>query len=512
MSKTISKTSFEARDLALKGGYYVADAVMATLGTFGTNALLENGNKITNDGYLISNQIIPTIENEFERQGARIAQTASQKTNDEVGDATTTAWGLWKAIVKEAIRFLPNEKSIKAKKTPSEVRKWIEDSKNEVLEKLEKSATPITSKEELIKSAMVSVEDKEIAEILGSMQWELGVEGRIIAEEVDEDKSSIKKVEGIRIDNGFSVPAMVNNQFEQSLQVEKVEFGKIPILLTNYVIGKEEMLKLNESIFKTLISQKKGAIVIIARAWNAEAIKMCQESTAARFRIFPINAPYTNQKEVFKDIEAVVGGRYIDNEESSFDDIYITDVGFIEKLKATQFNAVITGTHTEASEIRTLNRVKKLKEKLIGEKSDFYKAMIETRIAQLTNGFAILEVGGITIVDRQRLKDKCDDAVKAVRLALKGGTVKGAGLAFKEISDELPETNILKRPLTCIHDQIISSAPDDFVIPDWVRDPYLVLKSALENAADVASAMASVTTVVASANPKECYCSKNQNE
>ncbi len=227
------------------------------------------------------------------------------------------------------------------------------------------------------------------------------------------------------------------------------------------------------------------------------------------FAIYPVNAPYTNQKQVMKDIEAVVGGRYIDTEETRIEDVYITDVGYCERFEARISDALVTGTENSQATIRVEKRVDFLKDSLKGEKSDFYKKMIESRIAQLSNGFAILKVGAPSVLERNRLKDKCDDAVNSVRNAFKGGTVKGAGQAFKEISDNLTEDNILKRPLTCLYDQILKTAPEGYEIPEWVQDPYISLKSALKHSCDVAGTMASLNVVEATANKKECKCDGN---
>lgn len=506
MSK-ISIIGLKARDKALEGADYIAEAVKSTLGPFGLNAMMQKGNKITNDGHLISVELVETIKNEFARQGARIAQEASSKTNDKVGDATTTAWVLWQSIVKEAIRYLPNEKSLIAKKTPAAIKKWIEESKNEVITKLESKVDLVTSKEALIKSALVSVEDENIAEKLGSMQWDLGAEGIIIAEEVNDPVSSIERVEGIRLDNGFGTSHVVTNAEKQSLELDEIS-----VLLTNYTIDTSDLQKFNTPIFTPLIAQKKLGIVIIARAFTSDAIKMCMESLKTGFAIFPVNAPYVNQTQIMHDIETVVGGRYIDVEESRLEDIHINDIGFAKRLVARSYDAIITGVKDKDSEKRILKRATELQKKLIGSQSDFEKKMIESRIAQLSNGFAILKVGAQTIVERQRLKDKCDDAVSAVRLALKGGTVKGAGLAFKEISEELSEDNILKRPLLSINAQIMASAPTDWIIEDWVRDPFLVLKCALENACDSAGTSATTNIVIANENPLKCNCKQSNDE
>lgn len=495
---TINVIGLEARNKAIKGMSYVASAVKSTIGPHGLNFLLEKSNAITNDGITIANALCPTIKDEFERRGALVANEASSKTNDMVGDATSTAWALTDAIIKEAVRFLPNDKSLIAKKTPAEIAQMIVTSKTTVLTALEEMVKPIESEDELVKSALVSVEDLIIAQLLGSMQWELGAEGHIIAEEVNDIESSIEKVSGIRLDNGFGGSHLITNPEKQSLEVNDVS-----ILLTNYTIGAEELIALKTSIITPLVNQKKIGLIIVARAFTSDAIKMCQESAMAGFALFPINAPYTNQREVMKDIESVVGGRYIDTEDSALSDIYITDIGYCKRLEARQFDAVVTGVEDGKALERKTKRIELLTKSLIGEKSDFMKKMIEDRIAQLSNGFAILKVGSQSITNRKRLKDKCDDAVNAIRLALKGGTVKGAGQAFKDISETLEDDNILKRPLTVVFDQIMSSAPDGFVIEEWVRDPYIVLKTALTNACETAAVFSSVNGIVVIKDRKE---------
>jgi len=499
----ISITGIEARKKAIKGMSYVGDAVKSTIGPFGLNFLLEKGNKNTNDGYIIASELCPTIKDEYERRGALVAHEASSRTNEEVGDMTSGAWALTTEITKAVSRLLPDENRIKALKTPAEIKKMLETSKNEVISILEQSAKPITDKETLIKSALVSVEDEEIAEMLGSTQWELGPEGVIIAEEVNDTESSIEIVKGIRLDNGFASSQVVTNPEKNSLEVSDV-----PVLLTNYTIGKDELLALKKSVFDQLVAQKKWGIVIIARAFTSDAIQLCMDTTRAGFAIFPVNAAYTDQTQIMKDIEAVVGGRYIDTEESRLDEIYISDIGFAKRFVAQQFSSVITGIDDDQSKVRVEKRLEFLKSKLTGEKSDFYKKLLEQRIAQLTTGFGILKVGSHSANDRKRLKDKCDDAVQSVRLALKGGTVKGGGLALKEISEMMTDDNILKRPLTCIYDQIISSAPEGFEIEDWVRDPFLTVKSALTHACATAGTFANTNGIITTKNKKECNCNE----
>jgi len=501
MSKKISIGGVEARDEAIKGLELISQRVRESIGPFGLNHLSEKGNKISNDGAFIAQMLLPTVENEFQRRGATVVNENVNKINDEIGDFSSTSWAMHEAVIKEAIRYLPKKGTIKAKKNPAEIAQMLETSKKEVIAELEKMSVPVASKEELIKCALVSVEDPKVAELLGTMQWELGKDGRIIAEEVNDTECSIEKVRGIKLDNGFGATHLITNPEKGSLEINQV-----PILLTNYTIGVPELDLFKETVLKPLISQKKLGLVLIARAFTADAIKKCQETAQAGFTIFPINAPYTDQREVMRDIEAVVGGRYIDNEETSLEDIIISDVGFCERLEARQMDGLVTGTDNEQAQARVAKRVEVLKKKVSGSQSDFEKRMLEERIAQLTNGFAILKVGSRSVTDRKRLKDKCDDAVNTVRNALKEGTVRGAGLALKEISDKMEEGNILKRPLLCIHEQIVSTAPEDFEVPEWVRDATYSLKVVLERTCAFVPSFISINSIDTTANPKECKC------
>ncbi len=493
----INTTGLESRDLNLKGAKYVAKSIKSTIGPYGGNFFLEKGNKSTNDGYLIGNEIIPSIKNEFERRGATIAGGAAAKTNEQYGDFTSGTWALTDSITDEALRYLPSEKTLVAKKTPAEIKRMIEISKENVIAKLKEMATPITDAETLVKSALVSVEDEEIAKLLGETQFKLGSEGVILAEEVNDTVSSIEIVKGIRLDNGLGTQSIVTNPEKGTL-----ELYDCATILTNYTIGIEELQAMKSTIIMPLIGKKQPKLAIIARAFTSDAIKLCIESGQSGFMMFPINAPYTDQQEVMKDLEAVLGGRYIDSEEAKLEDLYITDVGYAKSLVARRFDAIITGVDDDQATIRMEKRVEVLKAKLKGEESDFMKKLLESRIAQFTNGFAILKVGSSIVEERKRLKDKCDDAVNAVRFALKGGTVPGAGIAFKIISDELEDTDILKRPIRVIYEQIMSSAPEGFEVESWVRDPYLILAGGLDNACVTASLMCNNVGSVVEENPK----------
>lgn len=486
------KKGIEARDALIKGADFLGDCVRSTLGPNGQNFAIEKGNKVTNDGVTVAREI--ELKDEIEHRGVCLLKEAAIKTNDIVGDGTTTAIVLAQAITREAVRSLGKE-GVVGKKTPAEILKQIERERTEITEKLVSMATEIKTEEELINSAIVSVEDRELGKLIGEAQWKIGKEGVLIAEEVNERECSVEYVTGLRLDNGFGTSSVINNQEKQSLDVENAS-----VILTNFTFDNLLGIKpLLEQLNKTGVRD----ILLFGRAFSSNAVLSCMENIKNGFRIFPINAPYVDQAEVMKDLAAVLGGTFYHQEERELSDIQISDLGFAEKFIGKRYDAVIAGKADEKSQERISNRLKELEDKSAGSGSQFEKKGLRERIAQLKNGFAIIKIGAVSETERKYKKDKADDAVNAVRVALQEGTVPGAGLAFKTISESLSSDYILKKPLLSIYEQIVSSSPKDFVIEDWVRDPVKVLRVALENAASVAGTLATAGGAIAWENERD---------
>lgn len=482
----------EARKRVKEGIDKGVDAIKHTMGPFGTNGLIEKGSRITNDGQTLLKEI--TLEDEIENLGLTKLKEAVAKSNDQVGDGSTTIATLVQAILKESGRLLGNEKTVSGRMTTADFTNKLKAERDEVITKLTEQATPIASEEELVNSAIVSVEDRELGELIGRTQWELGENGYLLAEEVPETVVSVERVHGVRIDNGLGATHVMNNLEKQMLEVDNV-----PVILTDHTIQSLEPLM---PIFEQIANLKKvRKVALVARAFSNEAIQQVGENIKVGFEIYPINAPFTDSREVMLDLASVLGGQFLDHEIHSLEDMQLSDIGFAEKIRARRYDAVFTGKHDAASD-KVQTRIEKLKEQLKGSGSDFEKKALTSRIAQLEHGFAVVKVGAESETERKRVFDKVEDAVNAVRAALQEGTVKGAGLAFKEIADELPDDYILKRPLLAIHEQILSNAPVDFVIEDWVRDPVKVLKVALEQAVSVAGNLATVYSVTVTKKQK----------
>lgn len=491
MSRKIIKVGLEARTELAKGAKQLADAVGSTLGPFGSNFFLEKNERPTNDGVSIAREF--RLNDEIQNMGVKAIRESAIKTVAEVGDGTTSVIVFANSVYETLSKSLGKE-GVMASKKPSELKRQLMQEKKEVIEKLKALATPIETVEDLINSATVSVEDPDMGRLIGEAQWKLGKEGYLLAEETAERVSSVEITKGIRIDNGFGTSQIVTNQEKQILEVEDSK-----VILTSFSIKDladwQKVVKVCDLIWRQGKTDPKAEvrmapITIIARAWTDETINYCLQNINKGAKIYPLSAPYVNMQERFKDLQAVLGGRFIDSESSDLEDLQLSDVGFAKKVVARRYDAIITGIDDEKTTERISKRAEDLQAAFNGSESDFEKKQLTERIAQLTNGFGVIKVGSPSDMERKRLFDKCEDAVNAVRVAFRDGTVRGAGLAFKEISDSLPDTYLLKRPLRSIYEQVMFNAPSDFVIEDYVRDPLAVMLSILENGCDSASALA----------------------
>lgn len=494
MIRRIIKTGVEARQALAEGARKMAEGVGQTLGPWGQNFFLDKKNAITNDGVTVAREL--QFEDEVENRGAAAIREAAIKTVEEVGDGTTTAILLANEIYKEAARYLPKE-GVAGKKTAAEIVRQIEKERSEIDALLVEMATPIETEEQLIQSAIVSTEDPELGKLIAETQWKLGKDAYLLAEETAERQSSSEIVEGIRIDNGFGTSQLINDQERQELKVEDAK-----VLLTSWSIKTakdwEKLLKIYDQVFKA----GNQRLVVIARAWTDECIQFALRNIQQGASIYPLNAPYVDMQEKFKDLAAVTGATFYDSENSILEDINLSGLGFSPKIIGRRYDAIITGTNDGITNERIAKRVEELEAKRTGSKSDFEKEGLASRIAQLKNGFGIIKVGSPSDMERKRLYDKAEDAVHAVRAAYQEGTVPGAGLAYLQISDDLPEGYLLKRPIRIVYEQIMSSAPEGFEIKLEVRDPVKVLRVALEKACAVAASFSTAAGVVTQEFPK----------
>lgn len=481
-----SENPTEAQDKISSGIDMIANAVKITLGPYGKNVLLEKGLKATNDGISIAKEV--QSNDEIEDLSLRIIREASIKTNEEAGDGTTTAITVAQAAYKEFIRLLPG-KALAGQKSVMQLRKEVKDGIDFIIGELKKIAVEVKSDKELIEVARVSSEDEVLSELIGKMQYDLGKDGTLLVEETNDTEDSIEKIVGIRIDNGFGTSLIMNNKEKQRMEAKNVK-----VLMMNYTL--EDLLPV-KSTLEALHEKGYKDVVIIARAFTDNAILACMENHKNGFRVYPINAPYVNQGEVMRDLEAVLGGKYFDQEEIAIQSMTIADAGTAKKVVAERFSAIFTGDDNKETKERIEARVKILKDTHKGEKSTFMEKNINSRISQLTDGFALVKVGSTSETDRKYKMDKAEDAVNTVKSAMQEGTVVGAGLAYKAISEKLEKGHILKNILLAPYEQIMRNAGEEFVVEDWVRNSVKVERIAFEKGCQVAINLATAGGAVA---------------
>lgn len=488
MKQKVVLVGTAAREKLLKGANFGADAVKSTLGPYGQNAVsgLQGQIKITNDGKTIAHEI--QLEDEIENLGWRVLKEAALKVDEEVGDGTTTAITLAQSTLTEGNKYLKKEGSFVGKMSAVALSKKIGEETKEVIEKLALMATPVTTRDQLIEVARVSVEDVTLAELIGGTQWDLGKDGTIVPEESNNTTDSVEPIRGVRIDNGFGTSLILNNLAKGTFEVKNTR-----IILTNYEINGENPLKPLQKVLTELAEAGIQEVVIVARAFSPLAIQQCMESYKSGFHISPMNAPYTDQGQVMRDLEAVTGARYIDQEQSTLESLELKDAGFAEHITASHFSAVITGKRNDqVLEARIATRIEELEKSLQASESPFEKRNISARLSQLKNGFALLKVGANSVAERKYKFDKVQDAVNATKLSLQEGTVPGGGQALKTISEDLPDDYILKPVLLAPYKQIMKNAGGTIEIPEWVRDPVKVVKVALIKATSVAAQLSTV--------------------
>lgn len=474
----------------MKGAALLADAVKLTLGPFSQHAAIEKNDEIIDDGVTVAREIVSGgIHDEIEQRGARMLLEVATKTEEIAGDGTTTAIILGNNITKEASKLLSDGKTFVGKKTSSEVVQMIEKEREEVTKKLIDMAEKVISEEQLISSTQVSASDEILGYLIGEAQWELGPDGIILAEESAEKSMDVVRIHGIRTDNGFGTPALITNPEKQSLEVDESR-----ILLTNHIFhGLGPIKELGESLAKMGVKK----LTIIARAFDENAIRDCLANFQVGFAVYPINAPYTDMSEMMKDLSAITGAKYINTDERNLESIQLSDIGFAHKIVAKYSECVIAGKEDDKIKERVDKRIAELEAEMKGAVSEFRKKTLAVRVSQLKNGFSLLKVGAVSEIRRKYLKRKADDAVGSARAALQEGLVPGGGVAFKTIAESMPDESILKRPLMSIYEQIMSSAPKDWVVSDKVKDPVKVLRIALEQACSVASTFANAGIAIA---------------
>lgn len=519
MAKDI-KFSSDARSAMVRGVDILADTVKVTLGPKGRNVVLEKSfgsPLITNDGVTIAKEI--ELEDHFENMGAKLVSEVASKTNDIAGDGTTTATVLTQAIVREGI------KNVTAGANPIGIRRGIEAAVATAVEALKETAIPVSNKEAIAQVAAVSSRSEKVGEYISEAMEKVGNDGVITIEESKGMETELDVVEGMQFDRGYLSQYMVTDSEKMVADLENPY-----ILITDKKISNiQEILPLLESILKT-----NRPLLIIADDVDGEALPtLVLNKIRGTFNVVAVKAPGfgDRRKAMLEDIAILTGGTVITEDLGlELKDATIEALGQASKVTVDKDSTVIVEGSGNPEAIA--NRVAVIKSQIESTTSEFDKEKLQERLAKLSGGVAVIKVGAATETELKEMKLRIEDALNATRAAVEEGIVSGGGTAFVSVldavaaldltGDEATGRNIVLRALeepvrqialnagfegSIIIDRLKNSEAGtgfNAATGEWVNmieagiiDPVKVTRSALQNAASVASLILTTEAVVA---------------
>ncbi|WP_248034685.1 chaperonin GroEL [Streptococcus sp. oral taxon 431] len=519
MSKEI-KFSSDARSAMVRGVDILADTVKVTLGPKGRNVVLEKSfgsPLITNDGVTIAKEI--ELEDHFENMGAKLVSEVASKTNDIAGDGTTTATVLTQAIVREGI------KNVTAGANPIGIRRGIEAAVATAVEALKNNAIPVANKEAIAQVAAVSSRSEKVGEYISEAMEKVGKDGVITIEESRGMETELEVVEGMQFDRGYLSQYMVTDNEKMVADLENPY-----ILITDKKISNiQEILPLLESIL-----QSSRPLLIIADDVDGEALPtLVLNKIRGTFNVVAVKAPGfgDRRKAMLEDLAILTGGTVITEDLGlELKDATIEALGQAAKVSVDKDSTVIVEGAGNPEAIA--NRVAVIKSQIETTTSEFDREKLQERLAKLSGGVAVIKVGAATETELKEMKLRIEDALNATRAAVEEGIVAGGGTALVNVisavatleleGDEATGRNIVLRALEEPVRQIAYNAgyEGSIVIDrlknaelgtgfnaatgEWVNmieagiiDPVKVSRSALQNAASVASLILTTEAVVA---------------
>lgn len=521
------KFSDEAKNAIEKGVETLTNAVKVTLGPKGRNVAIGKEYTIpviTNDGVTIAREI--ELEDEFENIGAELVKEAAIKTNDVAGDGTTTATVLAGAMIKKGLKYVRNSAN------PMILKKGIEKATNLAVEEISKLATPVKGKEDIAKIASISASDEEVGNIIAEAMEKVTTSGVITVEESNKVTTELEIVNGTRIDRGYISSYMITD----SEKMEAVLESPYLLITDKKISTVQEILPIIEQVVK-----EERKLVIIADDIEKEVLStLIVNKLRGIFTSVCIKAPSFGQrrKDILEDIAVLTGAKVISEEVGEkLKDITIEDLGTAAEIKvAKDYTDIIDGKGDKKEISKRIENIQKMLEK---ETEEYEKEKLNERIAKLKEGAAIIRVGCTTETEMKDKKLRIEDALAGAKAASKEGIVAGGGVTYlkikKQIEDKLklfgdenlgkevvlealeaPIKQILenagKEPAVIIN-KIYELEDDmgyDALNSEYVNmkdrgiiDPAKVTRSALENAASIASMVITTEAVCVEEKSKE---------
>ena len=510
----------EARRALGRGVDALANAVKVTLGPKGRNVVLEKkfgAPTITNDGVTIARDI--ELEDPFENMGAQLVKEVATKTNDIAGDGTTTATLLAQAMIHEGMR------NVVAGANPMIIKKGINKAVNALVEEIQAKSKTIESKADIAQVATISSADEETGELIAEAMEKVGKDGVITVEESKSMATNLSVVEGMQFDRGYISPYLVTDTDKMEAVLDDPY-----ILITDRKISAiADILPILEQVVK-----QGKQLAVIAEDVDGEALTtIVVNKLRGTFKALAVKAPGfgDRRKAMLEDIAILTGGTVISEELGrKLDSVTLEDLGRARQIRSTKEETTIVDGVGDKDAIAA--RVAQIKKQIAETTSDFDKEKLQERLAKLAGGVAVIEIGAATEVEMKDKKYRIEDALNATRAAVEEGIVAGGGTTFIDIlpaldkldveGDEKVGVNIVRRAIEEPVRQIASNAglegsvvvenvkkagdgigfnalKNEYVdmIKAGIVDPAKVTRSALQNAASIASMVLTTETLVA---------------
>ena len=516
-----------ARERVVKGVNILADAVKVTLGPKGRNVVLERSfgaPHITKDGVSVAKEI--ELKDKFENMGAQMVKQVASKTADVAGDGTTTATVLAQAIVREGM------KHVAAGMNPMDLKRGIDAAVSTVVEELAKLSKPCDTSKEIAQVAAISANsDTAIGDIIAQAMEKVGKEGVITIEEGKSLENELDVVEGMQFDRGYLSPYFVNNPDKQIAVLD----DPLVLLFDKKISSIRDLLPVLEEVAKA-----GRPLLIVAEDVEGEALAtLVVNSMRGVLKVAAVKAPGfgDRRKAMLEDIAVLTGGTVISEEVGlSLEKATLAELGQAKRVEVRKESTVIIDGAGEQSAIE--GRVQQIRAQIEEATSDYDREKLQERVAKLAGGVAVIKVGAATEVEMKEKKDRVDDALHATRAAVEEGIVPGGGVALlraRKAIGELKGANhdqeagiqIVLRALEAPLRAIAANAGDEpsvvvakveegdgnqgynaadgsygDLVEIGVIDPTKVTRTALQNAASVASLILTTDATVAEA-PKE---------
>ncbi len=438
----------KAREALKRGIDKLAEAVKMTLGPGGRAVVIEKGYgapQVTFDGVTVAKEI--ELQEKYENLGAEFIKQAAEKTNDNVGDGTTTSVVLAQAMIDEGEKLI-SEKGFNVIQLAEELKKASEV----IIKNLESQRELINENKKIEEVATLAAKDKEIGKLIAEVMGKITKEGAVTVEDANTIGSSHEIVEGMQFDRGYISPYMITNPERMEAIIEDPY-----ILVTDKKISAiNELLPLLEKVIK----DNKKELVIIAEDVDGEALAtLIVNKLKGIFNVLAVKAPGfgDRKKEILEDIAIVTGANFISEDlGKKFENVELTDLGHAHRVVSDKDNTIIVGGKGDKKAVD--DRIAQLKNQIKKSDSEFDKEKLQERLGKLSGGVAVIKIGAPTESAQKELKQRVEDAVSATRAAMEEGIVPGGGIALFNITLKAENISRESPPVVLAAHSILSRA------------------------------------------------------